>query len=466
MVKHNDSEIALAQFKIFTVLWSIAALFHMAYAAVFDEKLNYALLTLAALYVIYKPGNLKGFIVMVILQLYDVFYLLPEVNNHWLFTGFVNLTIIQVLIYLFIKQKSFKVDKALWLELFAPIVRLEVLILYFYAVFHKLNSDFLNPQISCATDLLEAQNIFNFPITLEIFSLAGYFTLFIEAAIPLLLLFKRTRKSGILIGILFHSVLAYSSYNGYFDFSSMMFALYFLFADQSLSAFIIKQYARIKNSNLFEEFSFVKLAVSIFIIVISLALLHFLVRFLPEFPDFNLYFFWLIYNLVFIYLIFIYYLRRSDGSQNNLFTIAKPAFWMMPVLVLINGFSPYLGLKTESSFSMFSNLRTEGGVSNHYLMPASSQIFDFQKKYVELISSSDDFLQKAADEKSKMVLFHFHRYLHAKKPERVEYLLDGKKEVYVAGGMGTTRAIPKDFYLFTKLFNFRLFKDGPQPCGH
>ncbi|MES2874036.1 MAG: hypothetical protein V4708_09960 [Bacteroidota bacterium] len=466
MVRNNDSQIALTQFKIFTVLWSVATLFHMAYAGVFEEKLNYALLTLAALYVIFKPGNVKGFFILMLLQLYDVFFLLPEVNNHWLFTAFVNLTIIQALIYQLIKQKSFYIDRSRWFELFAPILRFEVLILYFFAVFHKLNSDFLDPQVSCASVLLEAQNKFNWPIRSELFALAGYFTLVIETIIPLLLCFKKTRKSGILIGVLFHSVLAYSSYNGYFDFSSMMFALYFLFADRPLSFFIAQKYSQLKSVQLFESFSFTKLAVTFFTIVVSLGFLHFLVRLFPEFPDFNLYIFWLTYNLVFLYLFVKYYMMKPESESTRYFSTPAIAFLIMPIMVFINGMSPYLGLKTESSYSMFSNLRTEGGVSNHYLIPANYQIFNFQKEYVELISSSDAFLQKAANEKSRMVLFHFHRYLLAKKPAKVEYLLNGKKEVYVASGTGTTRPIPKDFYLFTKLFNFRLYKDGPQPCGH
>lgn len=466
MEKTDVNYTAIAQFKIFTVLWSIATLFHMAYAGVFEEKLNYALLTLAALFVIYKPGNVKGFIVLMILQLYDVFYLLPEVNNHWLFTAFVNITIIQVLIFLIIKDKSFYVDKTRWIGLFAPILRIEVLILYFFAVFHKLNSDFLDPQISCATELLDAQNKFNFPITPEIFALAGYFTLFIETAIPLLLFFQRTRKTGIVIGLLFHSVLAYSSYNGYFDFSSMMFALYFLFADKSLTDSIVNDYQKIKVIKLFDRFSLSRLSGLILLIIIGLAFLHILVRRFPEFPDFNLYIFWLLYNLVFLYVILSYYFRKTDVTEPQFFSICNKGFWIMPILVFFNGISPYLGLKTESSFSMFSNLRTEAGISNHYLMPASLQIFDFQKEYVELISSTDPFLQKAADEKKKMVLFHFNRYVLAKKPSRVEYLLNGKREVFVAGDEGSTRMIPKDFYLFTKLFNFRLYQDGPQPCGH
>jgi hypothetical protein len=162
----------------------------------------------------------------------------------------------------------------------------------------------------------------------------------------------------------------------------------------------------------------------------------------------------------------MYSFRKPEAYQHHLFFVPKAAFWLMPFVVFINGLSPYLGLKTESSYSMFSNLRTEGGISNHYLVPASFQIFDFQKEYVQLISSSDTFLQKAGMERKKMVLFHFDRYLLAKKPGRVEYLLNGRTEVFVGSGEGTTRPITKKFYLFNKIFNFRLYTDGPQPCGH
>jgi hypothetical protein len=46
------------------------------------------------------------------------------------------------------------------------------------------------------------------------------------------------------------------------------------------------------------------------------------------------------------------------------------------MLAFLNGTTPYLGFKTIVSYSMFSNLRTEGGQSNHLLIP-SEQFFLF-----------------------------------------------------------------------------------------
>jgi hypothetical protein len=66
------------------------------------------------------------------------------------------------------------------------------------------------------------------------------------------------------------------------------------------------------------------------------------------------------------------------------------------VLALLNGLSPYLGLKTESSYTMFSNLRTEGGEWNHYLLPRQLQVFGFQDDLVSILRSNDPYLMRLA----------------------------------------------------------------------
>ena len=43
------------------------------------------------------------------------------------------------------------------------------------------------------------------------------------------------------------------------------------------------------------------------------------------------------------------------------------------VATVTNGLGPYLGYKTVATWAMFSNLHTEGGRSNHWLLPASWQ---------------------------------------------------------------------------------------------
>jgi hypothetical protein len=61
---------------------------------------------------------------------------------------------------------------------------------------------------------------------------------------------------------------------------------------------------------------------------------------------------------------------------------------ILPLLLVANGVGPYLGLRTETSFSMFSNLQTENGRSNHLVVPASIQVTDWQRDLVEIVASN------------------------------------------------------------------------------
>jgi hypothetical protein len=75
-------------------------------------------------------------------------------------------------------------------------------------------------------------------------------------------------------------------------------------------------------------------------------------------------------------------MRRSAGRWTG-----AALAWLIPLLALVNGATAYLGLKTVANYSMFSNLRTEGGQTNHLLIPAG-QFFlaDYQNDLARLES--------------------------------------------------------------------------------
>jgi len=462
------------QFKVFSVLWAIAALFHMAHSGVYDIKLNYTLLSLAAIFVIFRPGNLLGFLLFIALQLYSVFNMMPRVSNHWIFTAFINLTILHALLYLIVKQRSFQVNQGEWLKMFAPAVRFEIIILYFYAVFQKLNSGFFSPDVSCATDLLQAQLPSFITLPPGIIAFNAYFTLLIEGAIPVLLLFKRTRHWGILFGVVFHCILSYSSYNAYYDFSSMVFAAYFLFASPQFGVFMARNWALVKRGIYFRKttatFNFKKLTFFIVIFLVGLAIIHVLNKQLYDFHSFHLYFYWTSYSLVYIYLLirFVYTKKSVEAEAYRPLSLPHWSFMILPIIVFLNGLSPYLGLKTENSYSMFSNLRTEGGKSNHYIIPVSFQIFDYQKDIVEVISSSDNELQEAADTNSLMVFFTFKDLVAQNKPAKVEYIRNGIHQTFeLAKAPANSELLQPNNFILRQLLRFRLIsKYDPQPCSH
>ncbi|HEY0743145.1 MAG TPA: hypothetical protein VGD40_16870 [Chryseosolibacter sp.] len=464
---------AEAQFKVFAMLWAIASLFHMAHSNVFDREFDFALLTLAALYVIFRP-SMGGFLLLIAFQVFDAFFRMPFTTNHWIFTAFVNVTIFHALLYLVIRQRSFQISPGDLLKTFLPLVKIELVILYFFAVFHKINAGFF-AEGSCAIDLLRAQNLDTLiPIPPGFYKLNAYLTLVIEALIPVLLCFRRTRTAGILVGLFFHCVLSYSSYNAFYDFSSMVFAVYFLFTAPELSVKILDHLRRIKTGIVRNvsprEFGYGKLVSRIALFVVGLGIVYLLTKKLDDFKSINLYFFWTVYSVLYFY-IFIsnqFFSKQTNNGQavvSNRFTLAHWSLLIIPILVFVNGTIPYLGLKTENSYAMFSNLKTEGGESNHYIIPASAQIFDYQKDVIDIVSSSDPNLQKIANANLSMVWFEFKNYLHTHRPSQVQYLRNGKLETYVKSDPSTHP--PKNNYVLAKAMKFRAFaKEGAQPCSH
>ena len=457
-------------FRNFAIVWALASLFHMAHSGIFDTRLNLAWLSIVALYVMFRP-TLSGFIALILLQLMDVIFRMPNVTNHWIFTAFVNITILQSLIYSIYKKKSFDVGEMEVYDTFAPVVRVEVLILYFWAVFHKLNSGFFSPEVSCATELLRAQHLdgvlSSFPMLLF---LNAYFTIIIELGILLMLFFRKTRNAGVLIGLLFHLVLSYSTYNAFFDFTSMIAAAYFLFTtpafNQRVDQWRKNSVATVKS--IYNSYSTTKLIMICVVIAVIFGIISVLNKILHDFRLFHLYFFWTLYGLILVYVLVRFLFVKGETAEIQApFSFRSAWFLILPIIVFLNGTSPYLGLKTENSYAMFSNLRTEGGVTNHYVVPASFQVFDFQDNMVEIISSTDGTLQRVAEDNHLMVLFEFRNHLQMSAPDEVIYRLNGRTEVFRKGETSMTGALEPNSALLRRLMTFRtISKNEPQPCAH
>jgi hypothetical protein len=355
---------------------------------------------------------------------------------------------------------------------FTRLVRIEVIILYFFAVFHKLNAGFFSPETSCATDLLKAQHL---DIVLGnnqlLYSANAYFTIVVELSILVMLCFRKTRTLGVLVGLFFHSVLSYSTYNAFYDFSAMMFAAYFLFLGPGFTSSLYEiplSFNSLKRSFL-KEFSTNRLWLAASFILILLAVLYLLNKRLNTFHSVHLYFFATVYSLLYATCLirYMYVAKPYQTLLRSNSTWRHWSFFIVPVIIFLNGTSPYLGLKTENSFAMFSNLRTEGGKSNHYLVPANVQLFDYQHEVVDIISSSDPGLQKLAASNKAMVLFEFRNYVHERKPEIVQYTLNGERHNFSRTEQSSWQALGKNPYILSKLMKFRPFSpEGAQPCAH
>ena len=461
------------RYKIFMAVWAIATFFHYANNRTFTLQLHIFLLNVAALFLLAKPSSILRLVIFIALQLYEVNHTLPAGSNHWIFTAFVNITILTALLTQVLKTKSFRVDRTLLFETFAPVVRIELIILYFFVVFHKLNSGFFSTELSCASEFYTAQNAYALlPSSPLILSLNAYGTIFVEALIPILLCFRKTRNWGLLIGLIFHCIIAYSPLNGFYDFSSLIFAIYFLFTSHNFSDRIHRAYkALIQKKNYVKEqvphFSYAKLAMVAGAVIIGLFFVHLLST---NLKDYFRHVLWTAYSFTFI-AIFIVAMLTKESSTNALdraFVIPNKLLLIIPFLVFLNGISPYLGLKTEHSFAMFSNLRTEGGKTNHYIVPVESQIFDFQKDMVQVVSSSDEQLNSYA-EKGQLLVYHsFHTIVLRKKVEEVTYLRNGEPQKFVLAEASPNHPLLQEPpFLMRKFMQFRsISATEPQPCSH
>ena len=135
-----------------------------------------------------------------------------------------------------------------------------------------------------------------------------------------------------------------------------------------------------------------------------------------------------------------------------------------PALVLASGLSPYLGLKTLNAFSMYSNLRTEGGVTNHLLVPTATQVFPFQRDLVVIESAN---VRAIKILRGQLVPFFQLRILTSverTRPLRVRFTRPGTQGL--ASDERDLAAYPRVPWLGRKLLQFRPIElEGPRRCG-
>ena len=169
--------------------------------------------------------------------------------------------------------------------------------------------------------------------------------------------------------------------------------------------------------------------------------------------------------------------RRRTDTRDHRAIWGEPVFApalstpliVMPLLVFLNGFCPYLGLKTESSFAMFANIRTEGGRNNHLFMP-SVPLAGYQTDIVQIISSTDGELQSLADRRRGLIYVEFRRMLSKLTSPKFEvrFVRNGVEQTLSVASNNAVKAFQTRPFLERKLLHFRWVQldDGPQRCGH
>ena len=449
----TDAESREREFVLFASLWAAAALFHIGS---FNEWREHVVLAVAAAWVLCRPGSITALGTLAFLQIERAIAFAPYISNHWLFTSLINAGLLLSVAYLMVTRRRLTVDRRELLATFAPAARLALIVLYFFVVFHKLNADFFDPRVSCGVTFYAAQlsRLPWLPAS-PLFHVGSiYATIAIEAAIALMLCFAGTRNIGILVGMLFHYVVAMNPISGFYNFSAMLFAMFALFAPPSLTSrpMIGSRVFRIGAAG----------------VAVTSAAIAVILRLLPRaaVPKADLFLpVWDVYGaaLIVVFAAHIWSNRHATSrSVSAPFVMPTRALAVLPIAVFLNGIMPYVGLKTETSWAMFSNLRTEGDRSNHWVIPPSTQVFDFQRDLVQVTSTSDESLRWVVKRHQLVPYFEVRRHPEAS----VSYRRDGVESHFprVSDDPRFSGAIPLPM---KKLLLFRpIDPEGKEGCRH
>lgn len=251
-----------------------------------------------------------------------------------------------------------------------------------------------------------------------------YGTVAIEVALPVLLAVRRTRLLGLALGLGFHAVLALA---GNVPFSALALALYvaFLPADtpSRVRAVLAERSGLIRWARRARRAaaSRAALPVAVGAWLAAAALLTpepALARALIA-TGTRL----LVVTIIFVAaVLLILSLRRGGPSApSGSLRLGHPVFAVGIGLLIVNGLSPYIGLKTDTSFTMFSNLQTEAGRWNHVLIPESIRVFGYQDELVRVTDSNDLALERRTAGGTRVVRFELERYVRSRPGTSAAY---------------------------------------------
>jgi hypothetical protein len=178
----------------------------------------------------------------------------------------------------------------------------------------------------------------------------------------------------------------------------------------------------------------------------------------------------------YIYLAFglTIFIHSQKAKQNEIQTAegswrTHPLLIGFTLLLFANGFGPYLGLRTQTSFSMFSNLHTENGMSNHLIVPSGIQVTNWQYDLVEIIDSNDAKLISTRDNGLLVVYLELRRIRSGAGSDFwVTFRRKGSNETFDMKRPETYSVVPALNVLSKRYFYFRPVERDPMNvrCKH
>ena len=459
---------------VFAVAWGLAALFHLAgnppppfaEAGVLSIAVQLGV-GVAAVLVLALPCRRAPLVVLCALIPVSAWVEAPFVGNHWVLAAAISIT--YLLATAIVALRSGPWDAAGVWAAFAPVARIVLLTMYSFAAFAKLNTDFFDPAVSCAVfyqdQLVRSWGLGSLSVMGEprLGVLVAVAAAAVELSVPVLLLVPRTRRMGLLLALTFHWSLALDLAQHFWDFSSVLFAAFLLFLDDEQVRALTSIVTRLRS----DTRPAIRLLVTAFaatglapVLAATGAPQVVAARVLAVLAGHAA---WVVIGTAGLLVVHVATLRTRRVCGDSALTPVTPLLLIVPVLVTVNGLTPYLEVKTGFGWNMYSNLRTVAGETNHLLVPATLDVSGLQSDRVEVVATSDSALSPLVGSEYEVVYSEFVEYVHDHAEHAVTYRRAGQlHEVGEGEGLPESSSVSE---LSRRLQSFRLVDvSGKERC--
>lgn len=460
---------------LFALLWAIASLFHVwvndratgIWGNATPEAIAQAVSAAAALLVLSFPRRPSGLLCLATFGVALAWFEAPYLGNHTLVAALVGLGLLTAAAAAVLEDG--RLDRGRFAELALPVARWVLLAFYSFAAFSKLNYGFLDPRVSCATQFFaEVVTLFGIQLPRAVNSsiwarLIPIATIVIELCVPLLLIVQRTRHLGVLLGLSFHGLIALDPVHPFQDFSAILVALFVLFLPDGFATWMAQRARQWPLPALVLRMSAVLGALGLTLFMLSPADSvgqQFLVTLRARG--------WIALQIALAGAL-LWYLaseRPPPLPTRQALGLRRRFLVAVPLLAVLNGFTPYLEIKTSYGWNMYANLLTVNGRSNHLLVRRTLPLTDFQSDLVRLISSNDSRLQAYVVRGYDLPFLQLRAYLSHHPDVSLRYERGGT--VYeVARARDDPALVEPVAGWKTRLFAFRAVdQQDPPRCQH
>jgi hypothetical protein len=466
-----EGDIRSLRLRIFAWFWALAALMHM-FGTFTLSRVRYQFdwlafvdlaIAVVAVIVLLRPRATAALIGLLLLCPISAWLGAPRVGNHWLLVAVIDLALVcSVIPMLWSRTRPLLGrlhDDGL------PIARLMFVVFYMIAAISKVNSSFLDPTVSCSTlffgHLLESAGVRSIdPMVGSSWSyLVPILALAIELTTAVLLCFGRTRLIAAVMLITFHGVIAFDTLHQFADFAAVVAALAVLMLPDG--AFV--WFRRVWTDRRRQLLLLRSCVVAVVILLLVAQLLDRADRHVRLFDLTRNLLWWAVWSgLLASVLVWIVVsrARRADVSMLP----ANRSLLLWPGVVALIGIGPYLGVRTATSWNMYSNLRTVDGSSNSYLLPVTAGLNDAQIDAVRILGSSDPGLQAYVDSGFVLPWINLRDHTSTSRDAAITFERNGQRFTveHTRSDPELSRPVP---WWDSKVFAFRSYvPTGPSTC--